>query len=333
MGFAVGVGLTNDCNFACPHCYRDAHDIRHLSLEDLQRIFKSIPVDSVNLGTGENGTHPDYLRLAYWLVEQDCKVTVTSNSLTVDMMPDDLLRRFAGVEYSLDFPDARRHDQFRGEGNFEAIFQSLARTRELDVPASITACMMNVNHDCLVDIGRLAFAHDALFRVNVFQSSTTDFFYLGYDQYWGGFERLLREFALVTTTEPVLAAALGLDDFEGCGCGRVTVRVSPKGTVIPCVYWPDDSMTLDDLEEMGEGVVEAPSFRAAREAPAECRGCDFEPTCAGGCSARRLLEGSLDNADPYCRLLRQDPFDVPLRRAQGPDMPKARSACTTIFAP
>jgi len=50
MVFRLDFGLTNDCNLASAHCYRDTHRIDHLTLEDVRRICDSVPVRSVNLG-------------------------------------------------------------------------------------------------------------------------------------------------------------------------------------------------------------------------------------------------------------------------------------------
>ncbi len=63
MGLALGVGLTNACVLACAHCYRDTGRIDQLSLEQVTSVCECLPVRSVNLGTGENGLHPDYLKI------------------------------------------------------------------------------------------------------------------------------------------------------------------------------------------------------------------------------------------------------------------------------
>ncbi|MGH7433872.1 MAG: radical SAM/SPASM domain-containing protein, partial [Candidatus Methylomirabilales bacterium] len=60
MGFSVGIGLTNECNLRCPHCYRPDMVIDRLTLQDVRRVCDSIPVRSMNLGVGENGLHPQY---------------------------------------------------------------------------------------------------------------------------------------------------------------------------------------------------------------------------------------------------------------------------------
>ena len=38
MGYSVGIGLTNNCNLNCAHCYRDTENISDLSLAQVKEI-------------------------------------------------------------------------------------------------------------------------------------------------------------------------------------------------------------------------------------------------------------------------------------------------------
>ena len=58
-GIAIGLGLTNECNLACAFCYRDPTRTDRLSLDQVRAVMERLPVRSVNLGTGENGMHPE----------------------------------------------------------------------------------------------------------------------------------------------------------------------------------------------------------------------------------------------------------------------------------
>ena len=59
-GISLGLGLTNECNLKCAFCYRDPTRADRLSFEQVKSVMERLPVRSVNLGTGENGMHPDY---------------------------------------------------------------------------------------------------------------------------------------------------------------------------------------------------------------------------------------------------------------------------------
>src|SRR5215467_14555873 len=65
-GISLGLGLTNECNLKCAFCYRDPTRADRLSLEQVRSVMERLPIRSVNLGTGENGMHPDFkATLAY----------------------------------------------------------------------------------------------------------------------------------------------------------------------------------------------------------------------------------------------------------------------------
>src|SRR5256712_7903911 len=86
--FALGLGLTNECNLACSFCYRDPTRADRLSLEQVRAVMKSLPVRSVNLGTGENGMHPDFASLVAYLRCEPIKLTITSNGYSIEALED-----------------------------------------------------------------------------------------------------------------------------------------------------------------------------------------------------------------------------------------------------
>src|SRR5437899_10885924 len=106
-GFALGLGLTNECNLACSFCYRDPNRIDRLTLAQVKAITQSLPIHSINLGTGENGMHPDFLGILDFLRTQPAKLTITSNGHSIATPADERLRSFPAVEFSLDSPTDR----------------------------------------------------------------------------------------------------------------------------------------------------------------------------------------------------------------------------------
>ena len=267
MAFSVGIGLTNECNLRCPHCYRPDMAIDRLTLQDVRQVCESIPVRSMNLGVGENGLHPEYRAILEYLGARGITTSITSNGLSIQALPDEAVKRFHSVEFSLDFPTEREHDAFRGQGNCRTVMAALERCAILGLRVAVTSVMMSINYDRLADLAKFASACGANLRVNIYQPAKTDRFTLTYGQFWEGFRRLAASTRLVATTEPVLAAVLELDGFAGPGCGRSTVRVAPDGRILPCTYWPKSHLTLADLIERGEAIVDTPEFLEARQVP------------------------------------------------------------------
>ena len=328
MAFSVGIGLTNECNLRCPHCYRPDLVVTRLTFHDVKRVCESIPTRSMNLGVGENGLHAEYETILDYLWTRGIKTSITSNGLSIQTLGDEAVKRFHSVEFSLDFPNEQEHDAFRGRGNWRTVMGGLERCADLGVPTTVTAVMMSINYDRLAEIARVAAAFGANLRVNIYQPSKTDRYTLSYAQFWSGFRRLLGATRLVATTEPVLAAVLELDGFTGPGCGRSTVRVAPDGRILPCTYWPSSRLTLADLAALGEEIVETPEFIEARRLPAACLGCP----CRGGCAGRRAITGRLDAPDPYCPFARGERIAIEWERTKGEDLPKMGSACTTVVS-
>lgn len=334
MALSVGIGLTNACDLACAHCYRDPRSLDELSVEQVVDVCEALPVRAVNLGTGENGLHPRYTEIVAALRTRGVKLSLTSNGYTIDVSSDDTLRAFREVEVSIDFPTEAAQDAFRGPGNWTRVMGAIARARRLGLTVTVLSVMMKTNYRLLPEIARVAFAAGANYRVNVYQPVQTDAFTLSYAEFWDGFRRLLGATRLVNTTEPILNAMLGAPFANGTGCGRTTVRVTPRGDIIPCVYWRASDLRIEDLAAAGaEGVLASPQFERTRRLPDVCRGCPFEASCHGGCAGRRELAGGVAQADPYCPLVRGERVDLEWAPAEHRELLKSGSACTTVVAP
>ncbi len=332
MEYSLGLGLTNECNLACAHCYRPTDGTFRLSLGDVRRTCNSLPLRSANLGTGENGLHPEFVLIVEHLVGRDIQTSLTTNGYTVQVMSDSLLMALREVEFSFDFPTPQEQDSFRGPGSWDMAMRAMDRCRSLGVEVSIIAVMMRTNYQRLPEVARLAHSCGANFRVNVYQPVKSDAFSMSYEEFWEGWRRLFDIAGVVSTTEPIVNVMLGLNSLSGCACGRRTIRVTPKRRIIPCVYWRGDGLRLERLWELGEAIFQSDDFCAARCLPGACRGCAFETSCAGGCVGRRLLAGDISAPDPYCPIIRQETLQLSARIVGGKVLLKSGSACTTVLS-
>jgi radical SAM protein with 4Fe4S-binding SPASM domain len=328
-GIALGLGLTNECNLKCAFCYRDPTRADRLSLEQVKSIMESLPVRSVNLGTGENGMHPDFKAILSYLRTRPVNLTITSNGHSVAVLEDYEVRAFHDIEFSLDYPTQAKQDEQRGLGNWELIHQQAERCVRLGVPVTIIAVMMKSNYLGLADVARVAKQFHAPLRVNVYQAVRSDLYALTYEEYWEGFRRLFEKTDVIAIGEPLVRAMAGLPPLEG-GCGVSTVRVTPRATTHPCVYWPGSGEPLEDLILSGPEILNSPPFEQARTLPEECQTCEFRNTCHGGCGGRRRLQGALLQPDFYCPVIRGERPRLGIRMAATRDLPKLSSSCTTV---
>jgi MoaA/NifB/PqqE/SkfB family radical SAM enzyme len=325
MGYSVGIGLTNDCNLHCAHCYRPTDQVYRLTLSDIQTICQSLPVDAMGMGTGENSLHPQFQEIVEYLRGQGIKLTMASNGYSLNTLPDEVLGAFHDVEVSVDYASEREQDLFRGQGNWRDVHAAIERCAGLGIEVTMLATLMNTNYDQMSDLVDLARSVGTNLRVNVYQSVHTDRFALSYEQFWAAYRQLFASSLLVSCTEPVVRAVLGLEPVFS-PCGRHSIRFTPRGRVIPCVYWPDSELTLADVPGLGERVLETPAFRQAQEVPPSAADCP----CQGGCASRRALSGELDQHDPYCPWVRGDEMHLEVEMAPQKDLPRGKNVCTTI---
>lgn len=326
---ALGIGLTNECNLSCSFCYRDPTRTDRLSLRQVRSVMESLPVRSVNLGTGENGMHPEFATLLSYLREQPIQLTITSNGYSIEVLDDAQAHAFKDIEFSLDYPNEAEQDHQRGTGNWRLVHEQAARCRKLGIPVTFIAVMMRSNFNRLAEIAEIAKAYDAPLRINVYQPVRSDAFALTYDEYWSGFEALFARTDVIAIGEPLVRAMAGLPPRRG-GCGVATVRVTPRATVQPCTYWPGRGAPLDLLLNLGEDILQTEPFVAARSVPEACKSCQYLATCGGGCSGRRRMLDAIDNPDIYCPIVRSENRTLKVRMAASRELPKLESACTTI---
>src|SRR3989442_10409918 len=161
MSFSVGVGLTNACDLACAHCYRDVDRVDQLTEAQVLGVCESLPVRSVNLGTGENGLHPEYAAIVRALAARGVKLSLTSNGYTIERSSDETLKAFREMEVSIDFPTEREQDAFRGPGNWKRVMAGTQRARRLGITVTGLSGVMKTNYRRLPEIARVAFAAGA----------------------------------------------------------------------------------------------------------------------------------------------------------------------------
>lgn len=337
MPVAVGIGFTNECNLACPHCYRPTLALQRLDEAQVETLLETLDVGSVNLGVGENGVHPEYRALLALLRSRGVKTAITSNGYSLAMLSDEELAGFHSVELSFDFPTKAEMDEFRGPGAWELAIESLERCQRLGIPTAITGVMMNNNYQRMGELAAFAFRLGCDLRVNVYQPVMGEGYTLSYDEFWQGFANLFAAGPVVVCSEPLVNAVMGLETVQGNPCGRRSIRALPAGTLAPCPYWPVAAGRIRQLERADYDVWETRAFQESRHVPAACRGCRFEHSCAGGCASRRALRNRLDEPDEYCPVVRGE---GELERVQAllryslsnpEDLPKAGNACTTVI--
>ena len=187
--------------------------------------------------------------------------------------------------------------------------------------------MMSTNYGQMEELAGLAQSLGTNFRFNVYQPVHHSGYRLTYEQFWEGFRRAFGAARLLSCTEPVVRAVLGLHPVHS-PCAHESIRITPDGRVAPCVYWPGSPLTLADLGRQGDGILQTQPFVDARQVPPAAVDC----ACQGGCASRRALLGDLNQHDFYCPWVRDDAITLDVEWAPHKDLTRARNYCTTIMA-
>ena len=327
---SLGIGLTSNCNLHCAHCYRDQNHIYDLTLADVQNICESIEISSIGFGTGENGLNPDYFQILDYLHHRNIKMTLASNGYTLSITPDEELKYFEDVEFSVDFPDQRRQDRFRGEGNWQTVMAGIERCRRLGIRVSILAVLMNLNYTDLGSIARLAASFGSNFRVNAYQPIYTEEFMPDFKQYWEAYRILFDQSEIISITEPLVNTFLGANGLKGTPCGGRSMRVTPDRKLKACVYWPGSDLSIDDLMIKKEAIFDTPLFQQTHQTPKFCLSCEHVQNCGGGCTARRKLRSRLEDPDEYCPIYQGKKIHLKGRLSSAGKPLRTGSICTTI---
>src|SRR6202035_5400482 len=98
---SLGLGLTNECNLTCAFCYRDPTRADRLCLDQVKAVMERLPIQSVNLGTGGMGMHPDFKAILAYLETTPVKLTITSNDNSVAVLNNHELRVNFNIEFFL----------------------------------------------------------------------------------------------------------------------------------------------------------------------------------------------------------------------------------------
>ncbi len=328
MGFSVGIGLTSDCDLNCAHCYRDTGRVDNLTLAQVRQICEAIPVNSVGMGTGENVLNPEFTAIVAYLHNRGVRMSVASNGYTLTAISDEVLQAFSDVEVSIDFPDEAGQDTFRAKGNWALVQNAIDRCFRQGVEVSILMTLMSVNFDRVAEMVTLARRSGVNLRVNAYQPVKTGDFRLSYTQFWQSYRDLLLNGRMLSCSEPVVRAAMGLEP-AASPCGRNSIRVNPRGQILPCVYWPAEGKilpTIADLSMLGEAVLQNECFQQAQTDPMVAQGC----LCSGGCASRRALSGNLNAHDLYCPWAHGDDIRLEWHPAPSRGLVRSGSVCTTV---
>ncbi len=333
--------ITNRCNLRCSHCYMDAGSGYGSELKDVETICVVERIVELNpplviLSGGEPLVRENLFEIASMIRSHGIKLALSTNGTLIDREVAKKLRKtgFVYVGVSIDSPDERWNDEFRGvSGAFRSAIRGAKNCVREGVPVGLRLTLTEKNWKEAPAVVRLAREIGAE-RVTFYHLSAVGRarklsrrWYLTPKSYFRLMNKLI-ELARKYTGEMEIETTLG--PFDGIyvawklsnnekefrsfleligsqgGCGRRMISIYPDGSVHPCQFV--DFMTLGNvLEEPLSSMLSRMNPIFTNPAPLlrgpKCSGCSFKEFCGGGDRVRAFyLTGDLYGDDPQCFL-------------------------------
>ena len=163
--FFVVWNFTKQCNLKCKHCYANATPYPapdELTLEQKYQVVDQLDeagVAAISFSGGEPLTNKDFLKVARYAKSKGFYLTVATNgTLISEKMAEKLKEVGIGyVEISLDGPNAKVHDEFRGvKGAFDAAVRGIKNAKAVGLTVGIATTATHENLDTIPEIVKLA---------------------------------------------------------------------------------------------------------------------------------------------------------------------------------
>lgn len=338
------------CNQRCKHCYNASKSQGPAyTFAQLRAVADKVcpGITDINYGTGEFFVNPNSVDLCEYIADTYPYISqaVTSNGSTIVMMrPEKIRSLFHDVDVSLDFPDERRHCEFRVHPKaWTWVIEALEILRDQNVPRSIVTCVNSQTTDSdIAGLLELAKKYDATWRINWFRCTGrgTEDLRIDAKRAWD-IIRFLSDKVVFQCVDSIFAGPLSLSA-KPCPAGHHTCRIheNMETSCYPFLKgeeWSGGNM-LDPKVTL-ETIYNSLAFSRLRERKVSfCQECPFKDICGGGCVTRASLHsGGINMPDDYCPILAgldvTELSKINVRQEKSKNLVHDGYLCTTIVKP
>lgn len=332
--------ITRSCNLKCAHCRASAEngpyegELSNAECRTLVDQITEVGSPILILTGGEPLSRPDVFDIARYGVGKGLRVVMGTNGT---LITPEIAREMAEVPISriaisLDFPDARLQDRFRGEkGAFEAAMTGIRNAQAAGVEIQINSTITKMNAHLIDDLVNLALEVNAasfhpfllvptgrgadLSDVELTPEEYEKTLNLIYDKQQALAGRMtfkptdVPHYMRVVKQRQAQEKAAGAAPAgamermtRGCLAGTGFCFVSHTGIVQGCGYL---TVPAGDVRQQTFGQIwnDSPVFTNLRNLDnikGKCGACEYKRIC-GGCRARAYeATGDYLEAEPYC---------------------------------
>ncbi len=334
--------VTQACDLVCKHCRAsaqadpDAEELSHeqsLALIDQILTFPRRPI--IVMTGGDPLKRRDLFDLIRYATEHGLQVALTPSATPLATLEAFESARAAGVRrlgISLDGPDAKTHDAFRGwEGSFERTLEMLANARKLNMAVQVNTTITQRNFR-MIDAMAELLADQGIAMWSVFflvpVGRGTEEKRISAEQYEEVFARLwhhaqtqpygvktteaphYRRYVLQQGGDPLAGPHGRQDDGKhrghraplGVGDGKGVMFVSHRGEIYPAGFLPLECgrFPQDSVVEVYQKHPTFVALRRPEQFHGRCGICEYRDTCGGSRARAYALTGDPLASEPDC---------------------------------
>ena len=347
--FLVIWETTRSCGLACKHCRADAilgRDPAELTTDEGKALLDQIAgmgTPIAVLSGGDPLNRPDLEELIRHGKSAGLRmgtIPAATSNLTRERVRALVAAGLDQIAFSLDGPDAVKHDSFRQvAGSFSRTLEGAAFAREAGIPLQINTCFAAWNLPYLEDMVKLVSSLGVAFWEVFFlvpMGRGREMECLTGEQFETVFERLhrlndevpfvvkiteaqhYRRHVILKETEGhpggaaerikhILARPRGIGGGMGMSpqavnSGKGFAFVDYRGDICPSGFLPLPAGNIR-RDRLADVYRSAPMFRKLRDASllkGKCGACEFAAVCGGSRARAYAMTGDYLESDPFC---------------------------------
>jgi radical SAM protein with 4Fe4S-binding SPASM domain len=318
----VHLQLTNKCELDCRHCSQDCRNIRdnELSLKEICQLIDQL----AEIGTYElviGGGDPflrerDLLKVIKYASEKRISVSISTTGMFVGRVTAKKVSEYPikGFKISFDGSTEKSFDYQRGKGSYRRAVRSIKTIRDLfDCPITLHSVLMQSNFTETLTLLKMVqklkcniWSVD--FARSIGAAKGNKKILLDQEQVQETFKSIkkLQKYSstpIVFRHFPYQSHGKRIYSGFGCSGGNLNCWIDAVGNVYPCSFLRENYIAGNIREQSFREIwifsVNLQLFRSIIGNPT-CKACRFGESCRGGCRARALESGKIENVDPAC---------------------------------
>lgn len=303
--------VTRNCNMRCKYCYIDCDDIGNFMSCDIARLAidkylailkKSVCSGKITLFGGEPFLNWKCISDALEYIKKEDPgrryiehIIITTNGTLLNERNLEFLRQFGvHIAVSLDGPkdvnDSMRKMK-NGGGSFDRIVESLNVLKKINYKnISITSIIGDHNINDVESLSELVSKYSSFSTISNAYAEPKEVSFRGSDEEMAeAIIKLCMCMRKLGTScsgkllQPVKKALYGNNSLLNCTACGCEISVDPNGTVRPCPGYDGKSGTIYKLDDALNSDNHSKCSRRSVANIPECKGCDIEGLCSGGC--------------------------------------------------